>query len=123
MNKKQRAINESLKVLDKSFHYKENVLKINRHSRLKHELAKFLTLWELTHNNLTVISEAIFQNKKRADLFCLEWNKAIEIVNTETEESIEKKRNDYPVDVTFLKADDVLKQNGVLIKDGDNITS
>lgn len=113
MNNKQRTINESLKLLDRSYHFKENILKLNKHSNLKHELAKFLTLWELTQNGLTVISEAIFRNKKRADLFVLEWNKAIEIVNSETEESIEKKKKEYPVEITFLKADAVIKQNKI----------
>jgi len=117
MNTKQRTINESLKVLDRSFHFKENVIKFSRHESFSHFLAKCLYAYELSQNGILFYTEVIFtKGKLRADLFVPFWNKAIEIISTETKESIEKKKKDYPVDIIFVKADDVLRQNKVGIE-------
>ena len=44
----------------------------------------------------SVITEAIFENGKRADILCLEEFKVYEIVDSESEKSIEKKLKEYP---------------------------
>lgn len=117
MNQKQRTINESLKVLDRSYHFKENIIKFSKHESFIHFLAKCLVCYEYSKNGIDFYTECIFKrNKLRCDIFVPIWNKAVEVVNTETELSIEKKKNNYPVDVIFLKAEDILKQKGVMFK-------
>tara|TARA_Y100000310_G_scaffold345849_1_gene471313 strand:+ start:1582 stop:1935 length:354 start_codon:yes stop_codon:yes gene_type:complete len=114
MNKKQAiAINRSLKVMDNSFHYKEGIIKISRHETLKHALAKFLYCFELKKNGIYYYTEVIFKKGKRADIFVPEWNQAIEIMASEQEASIKVKEEEYPVKVKSVKAEDIIKQNGI----------
>lgn len=112
----QREINRNLNKLDKSYHFKEGVLKINKHNTLRHELAKFIIFYELSKNGLKVYSEAIFKNKRRADIYDPLNDTAIEITESETEESKINKKCCYPCMLKFFKADKVLKLSGVRIE-------
>lgn len=113
MNIKQKTLNESLKVMDKSFHYREGIIKISKHETFKHALAKFLYCFELKKNGICYYTEVIFANGKRADIFVPEWNQAIEIMGSEQEASIKIKEQHYPVKVKSVKAEDIIKQNGI----------
>lgn len=117
MNSKQRTINECLKLMDNSFHFREGIIKISKHETFNHALAKFLFCWELKKNDVAYYTEAIFANKKkRADIYVPDWNEAIEIMSSEREASIKLKEKDYPVKIKAVKADDIIKQNGIEIK-------
>jgi len=72
------------------------------HYNLKKEICE-----NLSKEGKSFVTEAIFENGKRADILVLDDFKIIEIVNTELEESIENKKNSYP---------DVLKIEVVRVK-------
>lgn len=97
------------KYLDPAFAIDKGKLKIHRHNTFKHELAKFLVMWEEIENGGEVVAEARFLRGGRADIYNISSNTAIEIINTEGEKSMERKENEYPCDkVIFLEADKVI---------------
>ena len=98
----------SYQFLDRSFNLREGVIKINSHNTLEHELAKFFLCWELKSLGKEFVTEAIFSNKKRADIFVLDDEEALEVVKSESEESIKRKEADYPVYVTFFQPNNVI---------------
>ena len=98
-----------LNLLHPAFNSKENVIKLNKNNTIEHELAKALICIEAMERGVDFVSEAVFENGKRADVFLLQDEEAIEIVKTESKKSIEKKHKDYPVDIRALKADYILK--------------
>src|SRR3972149_2854764 len=100
---------QSYNFLDRSFNIKQGVVKINEHNTLEHELAKFLLCWELKSLGKEFVTEAIFCNKKRADILVLDDCEAWEVVKSESDESIKRKETDYPVSVIFFNADKVIK--------------
>lgn len=102
----QRA--ESLRLLSRKFNHKEGVVKINTHNTFKHELAKFMRCWQLSKEGKVWVTEAIFENGKRADIFVLDDKEAIEILESETLKQFKKKLDTYPCAVFPIKADDVL---------------
>ena len=67
-----------------------------------------LIYWEETQNGSSLISEARFSGGKRADLFNISNNTALEIIHSEGKESIERKKEEYPCKVIFLEADKVI---------------
>lgn len=104
LNKKERQIYDEL---DKSFNYKENVIKVNRHNTFQHELSKFLVAWELMKTGQNIICEPIFKNGKRADILSLSSHTIFEIVHTE--KITGAKDTDYPCQIMYLHTKDVLK--------------
>ena len=95
--------------LDPSFNLSKGKLKIHKQNTFRHELAKFLVMWEEIENGGEVVAEARFMRGGRADIYNITSDTAIEIVNTESEKSIERKENEYPCDkVIFLTADKVI---------------
>ena len=103
-----KKINESMRYLDKTKSYKRNVFKMNRNEGFSHCLAKFLICHELVSNGIDFISEAIFENGKRADIFDLVNCEAIEILSSEKESNLVNKREDYPVMIRHYEADTVI---------------
>jgi len=106
--KKTNKNKESLKLLDNAFNHKSNVLKISRNNTLYHELAKFFLAWEILQAGGDFVSEAIFTNGKRTDVFNLELCEAWEVVHSEKESSIEKKREEYPCKVMKFKSTEIV---------------
>ena len=102
----QRA--KSWKLLSKKFNSKEGVLKYSLANTFKHELAKFILCWNLGKEGKQVVTEAIFENGSRADVFVLDSGEAWEVLQSETEEQFNKKKVKYPCPVFSFKADDVL---------------
>lgn len=107
MNNKQKIININyfenlLDIYSKKY---KNVVKIWKgvsieHSRVMHDICYKL----LNDYNMFFYTEAVFLNKSRADIFCFNSQMAviIEILNSEKEENIEKKKEYYP-DVPIIK--------------------
>lgn len=98
------------RLLDRAYNSTPNALKFNTHNTFAHELAKFLLAWEIKKNGHSFVSEAIFEgNKGRADLLNLNLAEALEIVHSEKEKSIIRKRIDYPVPVVPITARKVIE--------------
>jgi len=62
-----------------------------------HEILKASVCKLLKNKNYSFVTEARFTDMLRADVYDLTNNIVYEIVNTESEESIERKRELYPV--------------------------
>ena len=105
-----------MKLLSKKFHYKEGVVKINTHNCFQHELAKFLLCWQLAKEGKEFVSEAVFSNSNRADVFCLDDKEALEVLHSETLEMFKKKVVEFPCAVFAYKSDEVLELHGVSLK-------
>lgn len=106
-----KIIRRSQNLLDHSFNTKENVMKFGNNETFEHALAKFLLCWEFHSSGQTFICEAIFKNKKRADIFCLSDGIAYEILHTESKQRFEQKRNTYPTPVQGFDAESLIKIN------------
>jgi hypothetical protein len=102
-----------MNILDYRFNHKLNVIKLSKHETREHSLAKCLTCIELLENGVDFYTEAIFNNGKRADIYCPKKNTAYEIVKSETKESIENKKKEYPCEIIFLGSRDIIKHWGV----------
>ena len=99
---------ETSKLLHRAFNSKANVIKINKNNTFAHELAKFLMCWEIAQDGKDFVTEAVFSNNRRADILVLDDAEAIEILQSETMESIVKKNVHYPVPIVPFKAKYVL---------------
>ena len=98
-------------LLHPAYNTKENVIKINKNNTFEHELAKFLMSWELIQSGQDIVTEAIFQNNKRADILALQDGVAYEILCSEKPENILKKEKEYPVAIKPFKAQKVIEQS------------
>lgn len=98
-------------LLHPAYNTKENVIKINKNNTFEHELAKFLMSWELIQSGQDIVTEAIFQNNKRADILALQDGIAYEILCSEKPENILKKEKEYPVAIKPFKAQKVIEQS------------
>jgi hypothetical protein len=107
MNRQERR-NAARRHLDTAYNTKENVIKLNAGTTLEHELAKFLLCWELLQTSQTFVTEAIFTNGARADIFVLDTCEAWEVLKSETAERFDNK--DYPVPKRAFKAAEVIEQ-------------
>ncbi len=107
---KQQRINQGMQLLNSTFNIKTNVVKINTHNTLEHEQAKLAKTYELMKEGYTVITEAIFKNGSRGDIFVPEKFLIIEILHSETEQMAKKKVEKYPeqCDIIFIKTSDII---------------
>ena len=108
--KRQLKINNGLKLLDNSFRTDFNSVRLNAGNTLQHELAKCKKCWELIYDGQRVITEAVFKNGGRADIYLPETLQVFEILHSETEQMALKKLETYPeeLDIFFLKSEEVL---------------
>ena len=112
MNRQERQRIESRKLLHQAYHIKENIIKVNRGNTSEHEMAKFLIAWELINNGEQVITEAIFANGKRADVFSLDTCTAYEVLKSESKDDFKKnKSSSYPCQVIPMDAGKVIRSN------------
>ena len=95
-------------IADPSYNIRANTFKIHKGQTLSHSLSIFLTMWEQIQNGNDVYSELIFSTGDRCDVFVPNMG-AIEIIHSEGKESVERKKENYPVDVIFLESDKVIK--------------
>jgi hypothetical protein len=110
---KRKRINDALRLLDNSFNIKPNVVKLNIHNSLHHELAKCKKAYELIKEGKQIVTEAIFKSGGRADILVPEEFRVYEIMSSETEEEALDKKVRYPaeLDIIFLKDVEVLKND------------
>lgn len=110
MNKKTYlARKQSKEYLDQQFNTKEGVIKLNKNNTIQHEIAKFLLAWEMLQNKQAFVTEAIFKNGKRADIFNLDDCTAYEVLHSETEKYFNSKLESYPVPVKAFRSSEVIK--------------
>jgi len=108
MSNKLKLKKESLDLLDKSFNTKQNVVKISKNETFEHVLGKFLLSWELITSGEDIVTEAIFANNSRADIFALKEGAAYEVRKSETFKYSAEKEGKYPVKIRFFEADKVI---------------
>jgi hypothetical protein len=104
MNKKDLMLerNRNKQKLHKSFSFKVNVVKNKANTSLSHSVTKARICYYLERLGLHYVTEAIFGNQKRADIYVLDKDKAIEIVDSESAASIEVKKVEYPCAVSVV---------------------
>lgn len=111
MKTKERVkINNSRRLLHLGFHNKEGAVKISKANLFMHELAKFLICWDILQEDQVFVTEAIFENKSRADVFNLNTCKAHEVILSETKNSIDAKKIKYPCDLEVHDAKKIVEQ-------------
>ena len=118
MSNQEQVMIENERLLNKAFHVKRDVIKFSQHETFDHFLAKCLLCWEFKQLSQSFVTESIFANGKRADVFNLSNGTAYEVVKSESNESIERKRKEYPVPLIALRAERILKHwknKGVLL--------
>ncbi|MDI6738368.1 MAG: hypothetical protein QME12_07705 [Nanoarchaeota archaeon] len=71
-----------------------NCIRINSHNTYEHEHDKFRVCLLLSSRGLKYITEAVFKDKYRADVYCISNDVVYEILNSETEEKFKEKK--YP---------------------------
>lgn len=86
-------------------HNKMNVVKIGANESKAHALKKCEVCHALLKLKRFFYTEAVFKSGHRADVFDLDAGCAYEIVESESEESIIKKKEDYPVPVIVIKTE------------------
>ena len=80
-----------------------NKLKTSVANTDAHELVKYLVYRRLLSEGNEVVTEAIFSNQRgRADIFDITDGIVYEIINTEKEASIIRKRKSYPIPVEVI---------------------
>jgi hypothetical protein len=83
----------------------EGCLKVFIKNSLIHEKVKFEIFYKLKRLGFEVWGEVLFTNKRRADLIAIKdgIGHIIEVLNSEKEESYNKKLNDYPLEFEMIK--------------------
>ena len=81
-----------------------NCIRLNVANSEEHEMAKARICWDLLKQGKEFLVEAELENpfKKRCDIVDLDGT-IIEIVKSETEDSIEEKRKSYPLPIVVVK--------------------
>ena len=108
--KKQERINQALRLLATQFRIEANTVRLNTHNTLEHELAKAKVAYEWKKDGYMVITEAIFKNGSRADVFIPEKFLVIEVLASESEKEALIKTAKYPdaLEIVYLKTTEVL---------------
>lgn len=105
MNRSELEITRkrNFSLLDRGYRPKINAIELEINNSYEHEKGKFDEMWRLLQEGKLkkkwevpkIVSEARFSNTLRADLFDLDNGEVIEIVNSEKEDSIKKKKRAY----------------------------
>ena len=111
MNKAKQLLkeNQNLNKLNFSSVKNKNSVKIYKNNTFEHNLACFLTGHYLIMQGHKIVSEAIFKDGSRCDIYSYSHNRCFEIVMSEKKESIELKKSKYPGEITVVNAKDLLK--------------
>lgn len=93
---KQDVINRNLRKVSLWDRGKINIVRLHRSTSEKHQnkIKEYCNWYKQT--DVEFITECKFRNGTRADIFLPFFNVAIEVIDSEKKESIEKKRNEYP---------------------------
>jgi len=88
-----------------TFNIRENRFNENCHNSDEHEVEKLRIYLLHRRLNHDVVTEIPFLNGSgRADVVCLTCEEAYEIVESESEASIERKKKDYPIPINVVVA-------------------
>ena len=82
-------------------------VKFNTNNLFPHELSKCIVSWNLLKADHDIITEAIFTNGKRADIYDLTTNIIYEVLNTEKLENIDLKQAKYPAPIIPISCKDL----------------
>lgn len=112
MSKKQKKINDCLRLTDQRFKLDKNSIRIHTSNNLEHELAKTILVYEYVYSGYDVYTEVRFKSGGRADILVPELFLVIEILNSETEREALQKLDYYPeeLNIKFIKTVDILKR-------------
>ena len=103
-------MNNGMRLLNTSFRTDFNSVRLSTANTLSHELAKTKKAYELIDDGWTIVTEAIFKNGSRADIFIPETLQVFEILHSETEKMLKEKIKKYPqeLEIFYLKSSEVL---------------
>ena len=82
----------------------KDVLRWSSNETENHLNMKFKICKYLKKKGIEFYSEAILNNGLRCDIISADEEKIIEVVNSETEKSIARKKKVYPLEVVFVDA-------------------
>ena len=98
--------NRNRQKLSNAFSFKVNVVKNKANTSLEHSLTKARICYFLEVLGLHYVTEAVFKNNKRADIYVLDSDKAIEVLNSEKFLNLELKALDYPCEIAGVSVDE-----------------
>lgn len=101
--------NDLKRLLHSCYNRDQDKVKFNTNNTIYHEITKAFISFILKQNKHSFFTEAIFKNKKRADILDITEELAIEILNTEQEKDLIKKES-YPVNIYSVKVTEDIKQ-------------
>lgn len=102
--KKYLAEQEVLRLLDSARNKDINKIKLSPANTWKHEHKKCEICYKLLQEGKRFLTEAIFSNGLgRADVINITDGIAIEVVCSESEESIIRKKAKYPIDFEVIR--------------------
>lgn len=103
---KARKRNDIARFFRQSSKIHRNCIRLNPANTLAHEMKKVELCWEFLKDGKEFVTEAEFESpfKKRADIVCLDDGVVIEIVHSESQESIDEKKKGYPLPIVVIKA-------------------
>jgi len=102
--------NESARLLEFTSRGHRNCVRFNTTNGVKHEMKKAEVCYYLKLAGIEYCTEAEFVGKEsRADIMVLDDNCAIEIIDSESPESIELKRKKYPCQIMTLNVNEQFK--------------
>jgi len=109
-------INNGIRLLNNRFKVEYNSIRLNTGNTLIHELSKCKVGYILIKNGKKIVTEAIFSNGSRADIYVPEDYRVYEILHSETEAMAKEKLSYYleELDLVFLKSEDVMKDDFLL---------
>ena len=79
------------------------IMRYNYKNTKAHEIKKLEVCMELTEQGHKLLTECLFKNGSRADIYDLDDGVAIEIVASETDKSIKNKEQKYPCKVITVR--------------------
>lgn len=101
----QKERNEVLRLLDpKRKKHKSPQMSFNAGNSWNHELRKFETAFSHMKDGHVVVTEAYFLKGGRCDVLCLDCCEIYEVVESETELSVEIKQDRYPFPINVVMA-------------------
>lgn len=93
-------VNECLRLVRMS-NRRVNEIRVGLNESVEHRDKKVEICIGLLKEGKSFVTEAIFLNGSRADILCLDNFTVYEIMKSEKDESIEKKREMYPSGLSF----------------------
>ena len=108
MNKldKMKFKNACMQKLDRAYRPTRNVVRFSHTETPEHYMQKCLICYELRKMDLEFVCEARFYGASRADIYVIDKDLAIEILHTEKDENLEKKRKEYPCWVVGIRTEE-----------------